>query len=203
MQFIFLTGIILPWFWLVTYLLFFSPILHQVAPANQRPSKKEHSRSAEAWDLREGSATLDIRSQSLVSKSRDRLAQPTSVIQSIGIAVNAKPLALIGQSQQDSSPQRHGSSSPRPLPISSHQPLPLSLCSSPKPLSVPSPPKPLPLSSSPKPPPLSPSPRARSSTHKSQAPPLNLLSSRKLLESSLSHIADFRLKQVGVLMKTC
>ncbi|XP_026788912.2 bromodomain adjacent to zinc finger domain protein 2B isoform X4 [Pangasianodon hypophthalmus] len=169
----------------------------KVAAANLRLSKQEHSRPAKAWDLREGNAAPDARSQSspLASKSRDRLAQPTSVIQSTGFAINAKPLALIGQSQHDSSPQHLSSSSPRPLPIASHQPLPLSLCSSPKPLSVPSPPKPLPLSSSPKPPPLSPSPRARGSSHKSQAPPLDSLSSRKLLESSLSHIADYRLKQ--------
>ncbi|XP_017337200.2 bromodomain adjacent to zinc finger domain protein 2B isoform X9 [Ictalurus punctatus] len=165
----------------------------KTATANLRPSKKEHSRPAEVWDLREGNARCQ--SSPLVSKSRDRFAQPTSVIQSTGLAVNAKPLPLIGQSQHDSSPQRLSSSSPRPLPITSHQPLPLSLCSSPKPLSVPSPPKPLPLSSSPKPPPLSPSPRARGSAHKSQAPPLDSLSSRKLLESSLSHITDYRLKQ--------
>ncbi|XP_053493924.1 bromodomain adjacent to zinc finger domain protein 2B isoform X14 [Ictalurus furcatus] len=165
----------------------------KTATANLRPSKKEHSRPAEVWDLREGNARCQ--SSPLVSKPRDRFAQPTSVIQSTGLAVNAKPLPLIGQSQHDSSPQRLSSSSPRPLPITSHQPLPLSLCSSPKPLSVPSPPKPLPLSSSPKPPPLSPSPRARGSAHKSQAPPLDSLSSRKLLESSLSHITDYRLKQ--------
>ncbi|XP_046708653.1 bromodomain adjacent to zinc finger domain protein 2B isoform X3 [Silurus meridionalis] len=166
----------------------------KLSPANLRPSKKEHSRVEEVWDPREGNAPPDARS-SHVSKSRDRPAQPTSVIQSTGLAVNAKPLALIGQSQHDSSPQQISSSSPRPLPISSHQPLPLSLCSSPKPLSVPSPPKPLPISSSPKPPPLSPSTRARGSTHKSQAPPLDFLSSRKLLETSLSQIADYRLKQ--------
>lgn len=173
----------------------------QVVSTNLRPSKKEQSRPAESWDLREGSATPEARSQSsplVVSKSRDRLAQPTSVIQSTGLAINAKTLALIGEPLHDSSPPRLSSSPSRPLTVTAHQPIPLSLCSSPKPLSVPSPPKPLPLSSSPKPPALSPSPRARGSAHKSQAPPLDSLSSRKLLEGSLSHIADFRLKQVGV-----
>ncbi|TTI92358.1 Bromodomain adjacent to zinc finger domain protein 2B [Bagarius yarrelli] len=157
----------------------------KVVASNLRPGKKEHSRTAEVWDLREGNEPPGA----CVSKSRDRPAQPTSVIQSTGLAVSTNPLALIGQSQHDSSPQRLSSSSPRP--IASHQPLPLSLCSSPKPLSVPSPPKPLPLSSSPKPPSLSPSPRAWGSAHKSQ----NSLSRRKHLESSLSHIADYRLKQ--------
>lgn len=173
---------------------FLYSIRHQVAAS----SKKEHSRGAEEWDLQAGNGPADScpkTSTQHVSKSRDRFAQPTSVIQSIGLAVNAKPLTLIGQSQHDSSPQHLGSSSPRPLTIAPHQPLPLSLCSSPKPLSVPSPPKPLPLSSSPKPPPLSPSPRAWGSTHKSQ----DSLSSRKLLESSLSHIANYRLKPVRIL----
>ncbi|XP_036425789.1 bromodomain adjacent to zinc finger domain protein 2B isoform X2 [Colossoma macropomum] len=196
---------------------------------NLRLSNKVKPRLMEAWDTREGlhrGASLDLptmvslprspspsaRSQS--SRARDRAAQPTSVIQSTGLAVGPKPLALISQTRRDTSPKHlsaspqhlSSSSSPRPPAISpkppavsakplvsSHQPLPLSLCSSPKPLSVPSPPKPLPLSSSPKPPPLTPSPRARSlgSAHKAQ----EALSSRKLLENSLAQIADYRLKQ--------
>ncbi|XP_076852469.1 bromodomain adjacent to zinc finger domain protein 2B isoform X3 [Brachyhypopomus gauderio] len=133
--------------------------------------------------------------------SRDRPAQPTSVIQSTGLALNARP-RLTTQPRHHPSP-RHLSSSPKPptasakpLP-SSHQSLPLSLCSSPKPLSVPSPPTPLPLSSSPKPPPLTPSPRSQSlgSARKPKAPPHDAVSSRKLLENSLSHITDYRLKQ--------
>uniref|UniRef100_A0AAR2JG51 Bromodomain adjacent to zinc finger domain, 2Ba n=1 Tax=Pygocentrus nattereri TaxID=42514 RepID=A0AAR2JG51_PYGNA len=192
-------------------------------------SNKEKSSLMEAWDIREGlhrGAALDLptmvllprspspSARSQASRARDRAAQPTSVIQSTGMAASAKPLALITQALRDTSPKHlsaspqhlSSSSSPRPPAISpkppaasakplasSHQPLPLALCSSPKPLSVPSPPKPLPLSSSPKPPPLTPSPRARSlgSVHKAQ----EALSSRKLLENSLAQIADYRLKQ--------
>uniref|UniRef100_W5KB21 Bromodomain adjacent to zinc finger domain 2B n=1 Tax=Astyanax mexicanus TaxID=7994 RepID=W5KB21_ASTMX len=189
---------------------------------------KEKSRLMEMWDIQEGlhrGASLDLptmvplprspspSAHSQSSRSRERPAQPTSVIQSTGLAGSAKPLALISQTRKDASPkqlsaspQHLSSSSPRPPAISpkppagsgkplpsSHQLLPLSLCSSPKPLSVPSTPKPLPVSSSPKPPPLTPSPRARSqgSAHKVQ----EALSSRKLLENSLAQIADFRLKQ--------
>ncbi|XP_072539744.1 bromodomain adjacent to zinc finger domain protein 2B isoform X7 [Salminus brasiliensis] len=200
----------------------------KVGMANIGTSNKEKARLMEAWDIREGlhrNASLDLltmvplpRSPSpsvhtQSSRARERPAQPTSVIQSTGLAGSAKPLSLISQSRRDASPkhlsaspQHLSSTSPRPPAISpkppaasgkplasSHQPLPLSLCSSPKPLSVPSPPKPLPLSSSPKPPPLTPSPRARSlgSALKVQ----EALSSRKLLENSLAQIADFRLKQ--------
>ncbi|XP_062853759.1 bromodomain adjacent to zinc finger domain protein 2B isoform X4 [Trichomycterus rosablanca] len=181
----------------------------KIASPNLRPNKKGLAKPVQSWDLREGSAHLDALSHFSplilpVSIARDAVAQPTSVIQSTGLAISAKPLTLIAQPQHDSSPDHFGSSPqqlssspPLPLAVSSHQPLSLSLCSSPKPLSVPSPPKPIPLSSSPKPPPLSPSPRARAlgSSRKQQVPQLDTLRGRKRLESSLSQIADFRLKQ--------
>lgn len=193
---------------------------------NSGLGKKEKSRLVEAQDFRGGlqrSAPLEpslpvhlhrsppstpaLSQSSLLSmpghKGKERPLH-TSVIQSTGLAASTKPLALLAQSCRDVSPKRspqHLTSSPKmakPLP-SSHQPLPLSLCSSPKPMSVPSPPKPLPLSSSPKPPPLTPSLKAQSqaSSRKSQASTLDALTSRNILESSLAHVTDYRLKQVS------
>lgn len=194
--------------------------------SNSGLSKKEKSRSGEARDFRgvpQRSAPLESslpvhlhRSPSSPALSQSSLLSPpgskvkerplhTSVIQSTGLAAAAKPLALLAQSRQSVSPKRspqHLTSSPKtasgkPLP-SAHQPLPLSLCSSPKPLSVPSPPKALPLSSSPKPPPLTPSLKAQSqaSSHNPRGPALDALTSRKILESSLGHVTDYRLSQV-------
>ncbi|XP_073726899.1 bromodomain adjacent to zinc finger domain protein 2B isoform X4 [Misgurnus anguillicaudatus] len=196
----------------------------KIVTPNSGFGKKEKSRLAETQDFRGGlqrSAPLEpslpvhlhrsppstpaLSQSSLLSmpshKGKERPLH-TSVIQSTGLAAGTKPLALLAQSCRDVSPKRspqHLTSSPKtakPLP-SSHQPLPLSLCSSPKPMSVPSPPKPLPLSSSPKPPPLTPSLKAQSqaSSRKSQAPTLDALTSRKILESSLAHVTDYRLKQ--------
>ncbi|XP_035382449.1 bromodomain adjacent to zinc finger domain protein 2B isoform X3 [Electrophorus electricus] len=165
-------------------------------------SEQDSPRPAEARNLRE--ALRRSTPSPPAARPRDRAAQPTSVIQSTGLALNAKPRPLppMAQSRCHASPQ-HLSTSPKPPTaaakplLSSQQPLPLSLCSSPKPLSVPSPPIPLPLSSSPRPPPLTPSPRAQSlgSACKPKATPMDAASSRKLLENSLSHIADYRLKQ--------
>ncbi|XP_067352190.1 bromodomain adjacent to zinc finger domain protein 2B isoform X7 [Channa argus] len=141
--------------------------------------------------------------------------QHFSVIQSTGLAANSKPLALLTQSQRESSPSSSpialttspkplaSTASPKPpklLPSTSPQHLPLSLCSSPKPLSVPSPPRStLPLSTSPKPFGLT-SP-VTSSRKSSLKPPQHRVPSaaksnkRKLLEASLAQINEFRLKQ--------
>ncbi|XP_051985592.1 bromodomain adjacent to zinc finger domain protein 2B-like isoform X5 [Xyrauchen texanus] len=197
----------------------------KIVTPNSGPNKKEKTRPAEVKDLHEGlqysvshepsvpvqlhrSPPLSALSQSsLLSLSGSRAKERplhTSVIQSTGLAACAKPLALISQSRRDSSPKhspQHRTSSPKTpstKPLASFpQPLPLSLCSSPKPLSVPSPPKPLPLSSSPKPPPLTSSLKAQSqaSSRKPQALALDALTSRKILESSLAHVSDRRLKQ--------
>ncbi|XP_051568319.1 bromodomain adjacent to zinc finger domain protein 2B-like isoform X5 [Myxocyprinus asiaticus] len=195
----------------------------KIVTPNSGPNKKEKTRSAELKDFHgslQYGASLEpsppvhlhrspppsaLSQSSLLplsgSRARERPLH-TSVIQSTGLAACAKPLSLITQSRQNSSPKRspqHRTASPKTpstktLP-SSPQLLPLSLCSSPKPLSVPSPPKPLPLSSSPKPPPLTPSVKAQSqaSSHKPQA--LDVLTSRKILESSLAHVNDCRVKQ--------
>ncbi|XP_051562139.1 bromodomain adjacent to zinc finger domain protein 2B-like isoform X6 [Myxocyprinus asiaticus] len=197
----------------------------KIVTPNSGPNKKEKTRPAEVKDLHGGlqySASLEpsvpvqlhrspppsaLSQSCLLSVSGSRAKERplhTSVIQSTGLAACAKPLALISQSRGDSSPKhspQHRTSSPKtpstkPL-LSFPQPLPLSLCSSPKPLSVPSPPKPLPLSSSPKPPPLTSSLKAQSqaSSRKPQALALDALTSRKVLESSLAHVSDCRLKQ--------
>ncbi|XP_056605644.1 bromodomain adjacent to zinc finger domain protein 2B isoform X4 [Triplophysa dalaica] len=184
-------------------------------------SKKEKSRSAEPQDFRgvsqrgaplESSLPVHLhRSSPSPARSQSSLLSPpghkvkerplhTSVIQSTGLAAAPKPLALLAQSRQNISPKRsppHLTSSPKTASCKPHQPLPLSLCSSPKPLSVPSPPKPLPLSSSPKPPPLTPSLKAQSqaSSHNPRGPALDALTSRKILESSLGHVTDYRLNQ--------
>lgn len=190
--------------------------------SNSGLSKKEKSRSAEPQDFRgisqrgaplESSLPVHLhRSSPPPARSRSSLLSPpghkvkerplhTSVIQSTGLAAAPKPLALLAQSSQNVSPKRspqHLTSSPKTASGKPHQPLPLSLCSSPKPLSVPSPPKPLPLSSSPKPPPLTPSLKAQSqaSSHNPRGPALDALTSRKILESSLGHVTDYRLNQV-------
>ncbi|XP_058486337.1 bromodomain adjacent to zinc finger domain protein 2B [Solea solea] len=141
--------------------------------------------------------------------------QHFSVIQSTGLAVSSKPLALLAQSRRETSPSSSpialttspkalsSNASPKPpklLPSSSPQHLPLSLCSSPKPLSVPSPPhSTYPLSTSPNPFGLT-SP-VTSSQKSSLKPPQHALpgvsksSKRKLLEASLAQISEFRLKQ--------
>ncbi|XP_057193148.1 bromodomain adjacent to zinc finger domain protein 2B isoform X10 [Triplophysa rosa] len=193
----------------------------KIVTSNSGLSKKEKSRSAEAQDFRgvsQRSAPLKSslpvhlhRSSPSPARSQSSLLSPpgpkvkerplhTSVIQSTGLAAAAKPLALLAQSRQKVSPKRspqHLASSPKTASGKPHQPLPLSLCSSPKPLSVPSPPKPLPLSSSPKPPPLTPSLKAQSqaSSHHPRGPALDAVTSRKILESSLGHVTDYRLNQ--------
>ncbi|KAK5915542.1 hypothetical protein CesoFtcFv8_001124 [Champsocephalus esox] len=117
--------------------------------------------------------------------------QHFSVIQSTGLAASSKPLALLSHPRRESSP----SSSP--------QHLPLSLCSSPKPLSVPSPPRStLPLSTSPKSFGFGSTSCVTGSRKSSLKPPRRSASGsaksskqRKQLETSLTHINEFRLKQ--------
>ncbi|KAL2087577.1 hypothetical protein ACEWY4_016405 [Coilia grayii] len=157
-----------------------------------------------------------------VSRGPDKPAH-TSVIQATGLAAGAKPLALVARprgregspkrpppaaspSALSPSPSAGSASAAKPRP-SSPQHLPLSLCSSPKPLSVPSPPHPLLPSSSPKPLSLSlpltlspsPLPASRAKPPPPLKPPpiptLDATASRKLLEASLAHLAQFRLKQ--------
>ncbi|KAF0042972.1 hypothetical protein F2P81_004309 [Scophthalmus maximus] len=151
------------------------------------------------------------------SKSRtEGPQQHFSVIQSTGLAVNSKPLALLTQPRREASPSSSpialntspkalsSTASPKPPkllpPSSSPQHLPLSLCSSPKPLSVPSPPhSTLPLSTSPKP--FGLTSTVTSSKKSSLKPPHHTHSGaaksnkRKLLEASLAQINEFRLKQ--------
>ncbi|KAF3832814.1 hypothetical protein F7725_026479 [Dissostichus mawsoni] len=135
--------------------------------------------------------------------------QHFSVIQSTGLAASSKPLALLSHPRRESSPSSSPialTTSPKPpklLPSSSPQHLPLSLCSSPKPLSVPSPPRStLPLSTSPKSFGFGSTSCVTGSRKSSLKPPRRSASGsaksskqRKQLETSLTHINEFRLKQ--------
>ncbi|XP_034076797.1 bromodomain adjacent to zinc finger domain protein 2B isoform X3 [Gymnodraco acuticeps] len=137
------------------------------------------------------------------------LQQHFSVIQSTGLAASSKPLALLSHPRRESSPSSSPISlttSPKPpklLPSSSPQHLPLSLCSSPKPLSVPSPPRStLPLSTSPKSFGFGSTSCVTGSRKSSLKPPRRSASGsaksskqKKQLETSLTHINEFRLKQ--------
>ncbi|MFT7808570.1 bromodomain adjacent to zinc finger domain protein 2B isoform X3 [Arapaima gigas] len=141
--------------------------------------------------------------------------QHQSVIQATGLAASVKPLALVTQPQQEASPKPLApspkplclSASPKPLcltaspkPLSlSPSPQPLSLSTSPKPISLSNSPQPRSHSTSPRPPSLSPSPKVKSLASSPKPPTLSpdgvKAITRSLVEDSVSHVNDFRLKQ--------